>query len=323
MANELISALTLAGSVTGSEDIPVNLAGVDYRIKPSQILTYTKTNTYVKGAYEGKGLYFVGNALHLYPTILDIEGSIVSLSDTIIKADITTGLTAATWYAVCINVLTNAITLNTIVSLTSWSGTTLATNRLNMLSIYDSTRFYCYAGDGSNNYRIIGFFKVNAAGNGIDWLNDIKKIPPCIVYAENKGQSIANSGTTVVGYDNVYIDTHSIISGSTTTFKLTCSINGIGMLSANLVLTPASFTQGNGFVIYENGMFLPAANNYLDTYMQSATFATQQGSVRGSRNTPVKQGQAIQILSAQSTGGAISTSSSDHVSILSFLIITD
>ena len=41
MANELISALTLAGSVTGSEDIPVNLAGNDYRVTPAQIVTYT------------------------------------------------------------------------------------------------------------------------------------------------------------------------------------------------------------------------------------------------------------------------------------------
>ena len=92
MANSKISGLTPAASVAGTEEIPANAAGVNYKITPAQLMAYIETAIAITLANGGTGsdLSATGPGFLQQATL----GADVTVSP-LIAADMPTGIDAA------------------------------------------------------------------------------------------------------------------------------------------------------------------------------------------------------------------------------------
>lgn len=145
---------------------------------------------------------------------LNIEVNEELLTLAAVTIDISS-LTASTWYAVGVDETTKAIVNNPIASL--WNPAGLATNQLDMISIYDYSKKYCRDTTGANPIRIFHIFKVNSGSTGVDIKRTIPNFPKTEVVAYNSaGQSAAV--TQLLQFPTVDIDINSEWNTSTDIF---------------------------------------------------------------------------------------------------------
>ena len=258
MANELISALTLAGSVTGSEDIPVNLAGNDYRVTPAQIVTYSQ-----EFAPNGAGIYscagsYVGGPggkhFILSPSVIQAGQKIYTKSQTDIVSDLTT-LTTATWYAIAMSEVDGTLSAIKAGAAGGWLTWAISGNQLAMYTIFNSAYNYCRDSISGTFYRILGVFFSNTSSPYMGYKQDIANYPLSHIYAYSTGTV---TGITVsintINFDVIGVDINSeCVTGAN--WAVTPKVlGGQWNVSSATLLASTLWTAGksSAILIYKN-----------------------------------------------------------------------
>ena len=113
-------------------------------------------------------------------------------------------LSASTWYALVVS-STGVLSLETIASITDWTGESLANNQLNCYENFDYSKNYMYLDDS----RIIAVLKSNRRANGYDYQIPVYNIPKSKMQAQFGSTQSLPGGTTVLKYDTIDVDINS------------------------------------------------------------------------------------------------------------------
>lgn len=114
-----------------------------------------------------------------------------------------TALSSETWYALCAEEKEggiSAIDISTNFSTSAGGNWTISGNQLNMYDdIWDSDKKYCKATDGTDNYRVFGVFKTEAAASPTkaDYIFYIPNIPYSKVYVTRESNILVNSASNI------------------------------------------------------------------------------------------------------------------------------
>jgi hypothetical protein len=160
---------------------------------------------------------YIRTKLDISGTNLIVRSPQIEIGNLLVKQpDVTidiTALTASTWYALCCNETTGAITAEDISGVFNTGGGgnwNISGNQLNVFaSIWDNIRKYCRAYDATDYYRVFGIGFVNSGSTDFDHLFYVPNLPLSRVLATRDTDQAFSTGTTVINYATIAYDLNS------------------------------------------------------------------------------------------------------------------
>lgn len=280
----------------------------------SNLYIYRFGNFVERGLFNGKGVYCDATNIYLYPYEVEVNGKVYfSTATTTVRA--WSGLSASTWYGVVMNETDGSLSVVALGS--GWTGYTcsVATNQLNMMSIYDQGYNYCRAIRSGVWYRILAIFQSNGTPNGFTYCFDIRQRPKggCKASTNTAGTMINNT-YTIVNFEDIDYDINSDVTvGASWSFipKATAYYN----LSASTSLasnTGWAVTEGAYLGIHVNGTIIQT----ISAYRLSATANPFIMENCGSGTVSVSAGYSLDLRLYQFSGGNINLNGSSSGNII-------